>query len=84
MVADGWPIAAKLHTIVAGGDSSAMVESVGLALTKIPDVLSRVDPDIVVVHGTCILDTIPPPSFATFLWEATGSMPWRWRWRPPS
>lgn len=51
VVADGWPIASKLHTIVAGGDSSAMVESVGLALTKIPDVLSRVEPDIVVVHG---------------------------------
>ena len=29
---------------VAGGDSSAMVESVGLALTKIPDVLTRVTP----------------------------------------
>jgi len=49
--ADEWDVAAKLHTLVAGGDRMSMVESVGLALTKIPDVLDRVKPDVVVVHG---------------------------------
>ncbi|XP_033098876.1 bifunctional UDP-N-acetylglucosamine 2-epimerase/N-acetylmannosamine kinase-like isoform X2 [Anneissia japonica] len=48
---DGFPVDAKLHTIVRGEDEAAMVESVGLALVKLPDVLKRVNPDILVVHG---------------------------------
>ncbi|XP_030050216.1 bifunctional UDP-N-acetylglucosamine 2-epimerase/N-acetylmannosamine kinase isoform X2 [Microcaecilia unicolor] len=48
---DDFDIQARLHTIVRGEDEAAMVESVGLALVKLPDVLNRLKPDILVVHG---------------------------------
>lgn len=48
---DDFDISSKLHTIVRGEDEAAMVESVGLALVKLPDVLQRLCPDILVVHG---------------------------------
>lgn len=48
---DDFDIGSKLHTIVRGEDEAAMVESVGLALVKLPDVLQRLCPDILVVHG---------------------------------
>nr|ALR88571.1 UDP-N-acetylglucosamine 2-epimerase;n-acetylmannosamine kinase-like 017 [Saccoglossus kowalevskii] len=44
-------IDAKLHTIVRGEDEAAMVESVGLALVKLPDIFLRLKPDILIVHG---------------------------------
>ncbi|XP_043920242.1 bifunctional UDP-N-acetylglucosamine 2-epimerase/N-acetylmannosamine kinase [Protopterus annectens] len=48
---DDFDIPTKLHTIVRGEDEAAMVESVGLALVKLPDVLNRIKPDIMIVHG---------------------------------
>ncbi|XP_066517157.1 bifunctional UDP-N-acetylglucosamine 2-epimerase/N-acetylmannosamine kinase isoform X2 [Hoplias malabaricus] len=48
---DEFEISSKLHTIVRGEDEAAMVESVGLALVKLPDVLQRLAPDVLVVHG---------------------------------
>ncbi|XP_076023392.1 bifunctional UDP-N-acetylglucosamine 2-epimerase/N-acetylmannosamine kinase isoform X2 [Genypterus blacodes] len=48
---DDFDIGSKLHTIVRGEDEAAMVESVGLALVKLPDVLQRLCPDVLVVHG---------------------------------
>ncbi|KAJ8377847.1 hypothetical protein AAFF_G00250790 [Aldrovandia affinis] len=48
---DEFGIGSKLHTIVRGEDEAAMVESVGLALVKLPDVLRRLRPDVLVVHG---------------------------------
>ncbi|KAI1888251.1 hypothetical protein AGOR_G00183100 [Albula goreensis] len=48
---DDFDIGAKLHTIVRGEDEAAMVESVGLALVKLPDVLQRLNPDVLIVHG---------------------------------
>ncbi|XP_055061806.2 bifunctional UDP-N-acetylglucosamine 2-epimerase/N-acetylmannosamine kinase isoform X1 [Misgurnus anguillicaudatus] len=48
---DDFEIGSKLHTIVRGEDEAAMVESVGLALVKLPDVLQRLAPDILLVHG---------------------------------
>ncbi|KAK7929334.1 hypothetical protein WMY93_005729 [Mugilogobius chulae] len=48
---DDFDIGSKLHTIVRGEDEAAMVESVGLALVKLPDVLQRLKPDILIVHG---------------------------------
>uniref|UniRef100_A0A8C8M918 UDP-N-acetylglucosamine 2-epimerase domain-containing protein n=1 Tax=Oncorhynchus tshawytscha TaxID=74940 RepID=A0A8C8M918_ONCTS len=48
---DDFDIGSKLHTIVRGEDEAAMVESVGLALVKLPDVLHRLRPDVLIVHG---------------------------------
>ncbi|KAM7010133.1 LOW QUALITY PROTEIN: bifunctional UDP-N-acetylglucosamine 2-epimerase/N-acetylmannosamine kinase-like [Tautogolabrus adspersus] len=48
---DDFDISSKLHTIVRGEDEAAMVESVGLALVKLPDVLQRLRPDILIIHG---------------------------------
>ncbi|XP_066576332.1 bifunctional UDP-N-acetylglucosamine 2-epimerase/N-acetylmannosamine kinase [Amia ocellicauda] len=48
---DDFDITSKLHTIVRGEDEAAMVESVGLALVKLPDVLHRLRPDVLIVHG---------------------------------
>ncbi|XP_062898637.1 bifunctional UDP-N-acetylglucosamine 2-epimerase/N-acetylmannosamine kinase isoform X1 [Mobula hypostoma] len=48
---DDFDINTRLHTIVRGEDEAAMVESVGLALVKLPDVLNRLKPDIMIVHG---------------------------------
>ncbi|XP_051785865.1 bifunctional UDP-N-acetylglucosamine 2-epimerase/N-acetylmannosamine kinase isoform X2 [Erpetoichthys calabaricus] len=48
---DDFDIHAKLHTIVRGEDEASMVESVGLALVKLPDVLNRLKPDVMIVHG---------------------------------
>ncbi|XP_006629788.2 bifunctional UDP-N-acetylglucosamine 2-epimerase/N-acetylmannosamine kinase isoform X2 [Lepisosteus oculatus] len=48
---DDFDISSKLHTIVRGEDEAAMVESVGLALVKLPDVLHRLQPDVLIVHG---------------------------------
>ncbi|XP_031415125.1 bifunctional UDP-N-acetylglucosamine 2-epimerase/N-acetylmannosamine kinase isoform X2 [Clupea harengus] len=48
---DEFDIGSKLHTIVRGEDEAAMVESVGLALVKLPDVLQRLKPDVLIVHG---------------------------------
>ncbi|XP_026122670.1 bifunctional UDP-N-acetylglucosamine 2-epimerase/N-acetylmannosamine kinase-like isoform X3 [Carassius auratus] len=48
---DEFDICSKLHTIVRGEDEAAMVESVGLALVKLPDVFQRLAPDILLVHG---------------------------------
>ena len=51
---DDFDIGSKLHTIVRGEDEAAMVESVGLALVKLPDVLHRLLPDVLVVHGDAL------------------------------
>ncbi|TRY85740.1 hypothetical protein DNTS_031921, partial [Danionella cerebrum] len=51
IVQDEFDIGSQLHTIVRGEDEAAMVESVGLALVKLPDVLQRLKPDILLVHG---------------------------------
>ncbi|XP_004711079.2 bifunctional UDP-N-acetylglucosamine 2-epimerase/N-acetylmannosamine kinase isoform X2 [Echinops telfairi] len=48
---DDFDINTRLHTIVRGEDEAAMVESVGLALVKLPDVLNRLQPDVMIVHG---------------------------------
>ncbi|XP_022091734.1 bifunctional UDP-N-acetylglucosamine 2-epimerase/N-acetylmannosamine kinase-like isoform X1 [Acanthaster planci] len=48
---DGLDIDSRLHTIVRGEDEAAMVESVGLAMVKLPDVLLRLKPHVLVVHG---------------------------------
>ncbi|XP_051890719.1 bifunctional UDP-N-acetylglucosamine 2-epimerase/N-acetylmannosamine kinase isoform X2 [Pristis pectinata] len=48
---DDFDINTRLHTIVRGEDEAAMVESVGLALVKLPDVLNRLKPDVMIVHG---------------------------------
>uniref|UniRef100_A0AAY5EYL8 UDP-N-acetylglucosamine 2-epimerase domain-containing protein n=1 Tax=Electrophorus electricus TaxID=8005 RepID=A0AAY5EYL8_ELEEL len=48
---DEFDIGTKLHTIVRGEDEAAMVESVGLALVKLPDMLQRLAPDVLIVHG---------------------------------
>ncbi|XP_072351285.1 bifunctional UDP-N-acetylglucosamine 2-epimerase/N-acetylmannosamine kinase [Scyliorhinus torazame] len=48
---DDFDISTSLHTIVRGEDEAAMVESVGLALVKLPDVLNRLKPDLMIVHG---------------------------------
>ncbi|TSN95671.1 Bifunctional UDP-N-acetylglucosamine 2-epimerase/N-acetylmannosamine kinase [Bagarius yarrelli] len=40
-----------LHTIVRGEDEAAMVESLGLALVKLPDVFHRLAPHVLIVHG---------------------------------
>ncbi|XP_051561164.1 bifunctional UDP-N-acetylglucosamine 2-epimerase/N-acetylmannosamine kinase isoform X3 [Myxocyprinus asiaticus] len=48
---DEFDIGSKLHTIVRGEDEAAMVESVGLALVKLPDVLQRLAPDVLLIHG---------------------------------
>ncbi|XP_071792894.1 bifunctional UDP-N-acetylglucosamine 2-epimerase/N-acetylmannosamine kinase-like isoform X2 [Asterias amurensis] len=48
---DGIYIDSRLHTIVRGEDEAAMVESVGLAMVKLPDVLLRLKPDVLIIHG---------------------------------
>ncbi|XP_072177167.1 bifunctional UDP-N-acetylglucosamine 2-epimerase/N-acetylmannosamine kinase-like [Diadema setosum] len=48
---DGIRIDSRLHTIVRGEDEAAMVESVGLAMVKLPDVMLRLKPDVLIVHG---------------------------------
>ncbi|KAK3507702.1 hypothetical protein QTP70_034716 [Hemibagrus guttatus] len=48
---DEFIISSSLHTIVRGEDEAAMVESLGLALVKLPDVLHRLVPDVLIVHG---------------------------------
>ncbi|XP_019630948.1 PREDICTED: bifunctional UDP-N-acetylglucosamine 2-epimerase/N-acetylmannosamine kinase-like [Branchiostoma belcheri] len=48
---DGFEVDGFLHTIVRGEDEAAMAESVGLALVKLPDVLVRLKPDLLIVHG---------------------------------
>lgn len=48
---DGFTIDSRLHTIVRGEDEAAMVESVGLAMVKLPDIMLRLKPDVVIVHG---------------------------------
>ncbi|CAH1277404.1 GNE [Branchiostoma lanceolatum] len=48
---DGFDVEGYLHTIVRGEDEAAMAESVGLALVKLPDVLTRLKPDLLIVHG---------------------------------
>ncbi|XP_046698638.1 bifunctional UDP-N-acetylglucosamine 2-epimerase/N-acetylmannosamine kinase [Silurus meridionalis] len=48
---DEFIISSSLHTIVRGEDEAAMVESLGLALVKLPDVLQRLAPHILIVHG---------------------------------
>ncbi|KAJ8262534.1 hypothetical protein GJAV_G00167510 [Gymnothorax javanicus] len=48
---DQFEISSKLHTIVRGEDEGAMVESVGLAMVKLPDVMKRIKPDVLIVHG---------------------------------
>lgn len=48
---DGIPIDSRLHTIVRGEDEAAMVESIGLSMVKLPDVLLRLRPDVLIVHG---------------------------------
>ena len=34
-----------------GEDEAAMVESVGLSMIKLPDVLTRLQPDVLLIHG---------------------------------
>ena len=46
---DGFNIDSMLHTLVRGETEGAMVESMGLAMIKLPDVLNRLQPDLVMV-----------------------------------
>ena len=46
---DGHVIDSMLHTLVRGETEGAMVESMGLAMIKLPDILNRVQPDLVMV-----------------------------------
>ncbi|XP_063718449.1 bifunctional UDP-N-acetylglucosamine 2-epimerase/N-acetylmannosamine kinase-like isoform X1 [Symsagittifera roscoffensis] len=48
---DGNQIDSMLHTLVRGETEGAMVESMGLAMIKLPDILNRLQPDLVMVHG---------------------------------
>ncbi|CAJ1052741.1 bifunctional UDP-N-acetylglucosamine 2-epimerase/N-acetylmannosamine kinase-like isoform X1 [Xyrichtys novacula] len=48
---DEFDITSKIHSIVRGEDEAAMVESVGLALVKLPDILQRLRPDVLIIHG---------------------------------
>lgn len=48
---DEFNISSSLHTIVRGEDEAAMVESLGLALVKLPDVFHRLAPHVLIVHG---------------------------------
>lgn len=48
---DDFKISSSLHTIVRGEDEASMVESLGLALVKLPDVLHRLAPHVLLVHG---------------------------------
>ncbi|XP_019635775.1 PREDICTED: bifunctional UDP-N-acetylglucosamine 2-epimerase/N-acetylmannosamine kinase-like isoform X1 [Branchiostoma belcheri] len=48
---DEFEVDGYLHTIVRGEDEASMAESVGLALVKLPDVLVRLKPDLLIVHG---------------------------------
>ncbi len=45
---DGFPIAARVHTILEGGDLATMVKTTGLALVELSGILQEVRPDIVV------------------------------------
>ena len=36
---------------ISGEDEAAMVESVGLSMIKLPDVLNRLRPDLLLIHG---------------------------------
>ena len=47
---DGNQIDSMLHTLVRGETEGAMVESMGLAMIKLPDILNRLQPDLVMVR----------------------------------
>ena len=57
---DGLDIDSKIHTLVRGETEGAMVESMGLAMIKLPGILNRLQPDLVMVSMrsfiSCMVD----------------------------
>jgi len=51
LVADGFPIHARIPMFLEGGNLRVMAKTVGLALLGIPDVFAKLAPDIVLING---------------------------------
>jgi UDP-N-acetylglucosamine 2-epimerase (non-hydrolysing) len=46
-----YPIYSKINTLIYGGNTKIMPESCGLSMIKIPQLLSEINPDGVIIHG---------------------------------
>ncbi len=51
LIADGFPIHARLPIFLEGGNPRVMAKTVGFSLLGIPDILHRLRPDIVLING---------------------------------
>lgn len=51
LVADGFPIDARLPIFLEGGNPRVMAKTVGLSLLGLPDILQKLRPDIAVING---------------------------------
>ncbi len=51
LIADGFPIHARIPMFLEGGNLRVMAKTVGLALLGIPDVLEKLAPDVVLING---------------------------------
>ena len=63
LIADGFPIHARIPMFLEGGNLRVMAKTVGLALLGVPDVLLKLNPDIVLMNGDRF--EILPIAFAT-------------------
>ncbi len=51
LVADGFPIHARLPIFLEGGNTRVMAKTVGLCLLGLPDILQKLRPDLVLING---------------------------------
>lgn len=63
LVADGFPIHARIPLFLEGGNLRVMAKTVGLALLGVPDVFAKLNPDIVLMNGDRF--ELLPIAFAT-------------------
>lgn len=51
LVADGFPVDARLPLFLEGGNLRVMAKTVGLALLGLPDIFAKLRPDLVLING---------------------------------
>lgn len=51
LVADGFPIHARLPIFLEGGNPRVMAKTVGLSLLGLPDIMQKLRPDMVLING---------------------------------
>ena len=46
-----YPIYEKINTIMYGNNTKIMAETCGIIMSKVPQILGKINPDAIIIHG---------------------------------